>query len=191
MSAKPRRVPEPQPVASQDGTPKAMRQPAAMTRVETSSAIEQQVVDTINALASKGIALEDLAPIYRLLEAVRNQPWADAASTAPKKPEPDERRKPSSPASDGVLARASGVIDVLIQAGCTGEQAAQKVARQMVAKGVCLPKQGGDARGWKRLFDWRDRLIQGRQSEEALRRVSSVSGSRAGHPCRRAPEARR
>ena len=164
MSARPQRVHETQSASLPDESLPANRQPVVMARVESSSAIEKQVVDTINALAANGVALEDLAPIYRLLEAVRNQPWADETP----QPLPDERRDPSSPASDEVLARASGVIDILIQAGFTSERAAQKVARQMVAKGARLPEQGGDARGWKRLLDWRDRLIQGRQADDAL-----------------------
>ncbi len=62
-------------------------------------------------------------------------------------------------ASDAVLARASAIIDVLVQGGQTPEQASQVITRQLMAVGIQLPVSGGDARAWKRLLYWRNNLI--------------------------------
>lgn len=70
-----------------------------------------------------------------------------------------ERRSTFSAPSDAVLARACATIDVLMSAGHTAESAAQIVARQMVNARTSLPAEGGDARGWKRLLIWRERML--------------------------------
>ncbi|MFN3867872.1 MAG: hypothetical protein ACK4MF_02265 [Hyphomicrobiaceae bacterium] len=69
-----------------------------------------------------------------------------------------ERRQVISAPSDSVLARAAATIDVLVTTGLLPDAAAQVVARQMVGARAGLPAEGGDARGWKRLALWRERL---------------------------------
>lgn len=39
--------------------------------------------------------------------------------------------------------------------------------RRLVAAGVPPPEKGGDARGWRRLLEWRSGLIYGVVSKEA------------------------
>jgi hypothetical protein len=39
--------------------------------------------------------------------------------------------------------------------------------RRLMVAGVPPPQQGGDARGWKRLLEWRAELLRGVASEEA------------------------
>ena len=41
------------------------------------------------------------------------------------------------------------------------------VMRRLVAAGVPPPQQGGDARGWKRLLEWRNEISQGLGSNHA------------------------
>jgi hypothetical protein len=59
------------------------------------------------------------------------------------------------------------VIDLLIKAGNDESEAAQIVMRRLVAAGVPPPQQGGDARGWRRLLEWRNEISQGFGSQEA------------------------
>lgn len=72
----------------------------------------------------------------------------------------DSRRRSEMP-SDAVLARVCAVIDLLIKAGYSDEQAAQRMMRQLLASGLAMPSYGGDARGWKRLLLWRAKLQAG------------------------------
>jgi hypothetical protein len=76
-------------------------------------------------------------------------------------------RRNRRPPSDIFLARASAVIDLLIKAGNDENEAAQMVMRRLVAAGVLPPLQGGDARGWRRLLEWRSEISQGFGSQEA------------------------
>lgn len=66
-----------------------------------------------------------------------------------------------------MVARAAAVIDLLIKAGNNESEAAQMVMRRLVAAGVPPPQQGGDARGWRRLLEWRNEVSQGFGSQEA------------------------
>ena len=67
-------------------------------------------------------------------------------------------RRRQLPPSDLLLARGAAVIDLLIKAGADESEAAQMVMRRLMAAGVPAPKQGGDARGWRRLLEWRTAL---------------------------------
>lgn len=62
-------------------------------------------------------------------------------------------------ASEDLMARASAIIDVLVQSGHSPEHAAQVLTRQLLSVGIQLPESGGDARAWKRLLNWRNNLI--------------------------------
>jgi hypothetical protein len=66
-----------------------------------------------------------------------------------------------------LLARASAVIDLLIKAGHDESEAAQMVMRRLMAVGIPPPEKGGDARGWKRLLEWRIDLGHGLVSQHA------------------------
>ena len=70
-------------------------------------------------------------------------------------------------ASDNLLARASAIIDVMVQGGQTAEHACQIITRQLLAVGIKLPESGGDARAWKRLHNWRNNLIHYKRSGRA------------------------
>ena len=54
-----------------------------------------------------------------------------------------------------------------MQAGHAPEHAAQLITRQLLSVGIELPEAGGDARAWKRLFNWRNRLIHHTRSGPA------------------------
>lgn len=64
-------------------------------------------------------------------------------------------------------ARASAEIAFLILTGTDEAEAAQRVSRQLLARGIPMPSHGGDARGWRRLLEFRDRLRHGQLGEEA------------------------
>ena len=70
-----------------------------------------------------------------------------------------ERRQALQIASPRVMARVAAVIDLLIVAGLSTDHAAQVVSRQMLARNLVLPEEGGDARGWKRVQIWHHRLV--------------------------------
>ncbi|MGA7457550.1 MAG: hypothetical protein WBW51_09590, partial [Methyloceanibacter sp.] len=70
-------------------------------------------------------------------------------------------RRKRRPPSVALLARVSALIDLLIKAGSGEAEAAQIIMRRLVAAGIPALKQGGDARGWKRLLEWRDDLGNG------------------------------
>ncbi len=57
------------------------------------------------------------------------------------------------------MARASAIIDVLVQSGQSPETSAQTIARQLLSVGIELPESGGDVRAWKRILYWRNNLI--------------------------------
>ncbi|MBL8565779.1 MAG: hypothetical protein JNM89_08690 [Hyphomicrobiaceae bacterium] len=88
-----------------------------------------------------------------------------------------DRRAGTTPPSESVLARASSTIDVLIAAGHLPDTAAQIVARQLVNARAGLPVEGGDARGWKRLAIWRDRLTSLKKPAGAWRTYSEFTKS--------------
>src|SRR3990172_417434 len=111
-------------------------------------------------LTEEGVRREDLQPLIDL-EASLRQLMAQTQGEGVA-----NRRKQRAP-SDIFLARASAVIDLLIKAGNDENEAAQIVMRRLMAAGVPPPQQGGDARGWKRLLEWRTELSHGLVSDEA------------------------
>ncbi len=130
------------------------------------------VDETIRTLSEKGIAAIDLAPLFKLREAVRAQdnpesagasapaPASDSAVRgAPAKHYDSKERRSTEEVSDALMARVSAIIDVLVQGGQTPEQAAQVITRQLLAVGDKLPSSGGDARAWKNVLYWRNNLI--------------------------------
>lgn len=127
------------------------------------------VEETICTLSEKGIAAIDLAPLFKLLEAVKAPETGQGADGTPAPAsaahgapaghyEGDERRNAMG-ASDALLARISAIIDVLVQGGQSPEQAAQVISRQLLAVGVNLSSSGGDVRAWKNVLYWRNNLI--------------------------------
>jgi len=63
--------------------------------------------------------------------------------------------------SKPIFAVAAAYITALTTIMSVDEStAAQSLARKLVSLGYELPKKGGDARGWKRLVIWRDRLAR-------------------------------
>ena len=130
------------------------------------------VEETMRTLHDKGIPLEDLAPLVTLHDAVKaldkNQE-SDAVPPAPMR-EADvapvhtghyvrDARLGEVKASEELMARASAIIDVMVQSGDTPEHASQVITRQLLAVGIELPEQGGDVRAWKRLLSFRNTLI--------------------------------
>ena len=114
----------------------------------------------VGQLAEQGIAAEDLKPLADL-DALLRERGEQAAGA--KKP---ERRK-ARPPSEMLLARVATLVDLLVKAGAEEGEAAQMVMRWLLAAGVPAPAQGADARGWKRLLAWRQRLSHGLVSDEA------------------------
>jgi hypothetical protein len=138
------------------------------------------VEETIRTLYDKGIAAADLAPLVKLHDAVKAPsapsaapvnpavpaiPVAPAtgagrlASSRPTGPYDREGRRGEVKASEDLMARASAIIDVLVQSGQTPDHSAQTIARQLLSVGIELPESGGDARAWKRMLYWRNNLI--------------------------------
>ena len=111
-------------------------------------------------LTEEGLPQEDLQPLIDL-EAKLRQLMVQAQG------EGVANRRKRRPPSDIFLARASAVIDLLIKAGHDESEAAQMVMRRLVAVGVPPPEKGGDARGWRRLLEWRNEISQGFGSQEA------------------------
>jgi hypothetical protein len=111
-------------------------------------------------LAEEGLSQEDLQPLHDL-EARLRQFMAQTQGVGV------ANRRKQLPPSDLLLARGAAVIDLLIKAGTDEGEAAQTVMRRLVAVGVPPPKQGGDARGWRRLLEWRTSLVHGLVSSEA------------------------
>ena len=70
-----------------------------------------------------------------------------------------ERRSAASQPSTPLLTRAAVAIDVFTYLGLSIDDAAQRVARQLINARVRLPDEGHEVRGWKRLLYWRNRLV--------------------------------
>jgi|GEM_PF-1298547 len=139
----------------------------------------------IGELAANGVASEDLQPLADLEGFVsRRKPERDTARTdvadqvpslalnhaggdAPNTLEIPREQRRGAPPSSTLLARASVMIDLLVRSGQEESEAAQAVMRQLLAVGVPAPAKGGDARGWRRLLEFRNTLLQGGGSEEA------------------------
>jgi hypothetical protein len=115
----------------------------------------------IAQLTEEGVPQEDLQPLIDL-EVILNRLNAQGQR------EVIDRRK-HRPPSEVFLARVAAVIDLLIKAGHDESEAAQIVMRRLMAAGVPAPEKGGDARGWKRLLEWRSALLYGLVSKEAQR----------------------
>lgn len=113
----------------------------------------------IAELAAEGVPPEDLQPLVDLESHI-------GVMGGQRKELPRERRRGASP-SPVLLARAAAVIDLLVKGGHDESEAAQTVMRRLVAAGVPAPAQGGDARGWRRLLEWRNTLLHGYGPEEA------------------------
>ena len=114
----------------------------------------------VGQLAEEGLPAEDLKPLADLDAHLRKQSAQAAEAKQP------ERRK-QRPPSEVFLARVAAVVDLLVKAGADEGEAAQIVMRWLLAAGVPAPAQGADARGWKRLLAWRQRLLHGLVSDEA------------------------
>ena len=111
-------------------------------------------------LADEGLPKEDLKPLLDLEAKLRQM-------SAPAHSETVSNRRKRRPPSEVLLARVSALIDLLIKAGSGEAEAAQIMMRKLVAAGIPPPKQGGDARGWKRLLQWRTDLGHGLVAERA------------------------
>ncbi len=109
----------------------------------------------IEYLRASGLGGDDLKPLIGLEEALHTRT------------KPPERRKGALP-SDEMLARACAVLDLFIKLGKSEEQAAQSTVRMLLANRIQPPPQGGDARGWRRLLIWRNKLLQGCATPQAL-----------------------
>jgi hypothetical protein len=141
-----------------------------------SGEIEQNLVylveETMRTLHGKGVPLEDLAPLVKLHDAVSALNQTQGADAMPPAPSGEadippaqsghfirEARLGEIKASEVLLARASAIIDVMVQGGQTPEQAAQVITRQLMAVEIEVPENGGDMRAWKRLLSFRNTLI--------------------------------
>jgi hypothetical protein len=114
----------------------------------------------IAQLKEEGVPQEDLQPLIELetiLQDLKKQAQGDSI----------RNRRKGRPPSEALLARASAVIDLLIKAGRDESEAAQMVMRRLMAVGVPPPEKGGDARGWRRLLEYRNEMNQGLGSKEA------------------------
>lgn len=114
----------------------------------------------IAQLAEEGVPRQELQPLVDLEAFLRELKEQSVSKSA-------ANRRKGRPPSELLLARASAVIDLLIKAGHDENKAAQAVMRLLVAGGVPPPQQGGDARGWRRLLEWRTDLQHGLVSAEA------------------------
>ena len=114
----------------------------------------------VGQLAEEGLTAEDLKPLADLDALLRERGGKAAGAKQP------EKRKGQAP-SEVFLARVAALVDLLVKAGAEEGEAAQIVMRWLLAAGVPAPAQGADARGWKRLLAWRQRLSHGFVSDEA------------------------
>lgn len=143
------------------------------TLSQLSGHLERLVEETMRSLSGRGVDPYELAPLMKLRDTARALDSAAGgtgekarASTA-EAAAPEEERRRNTEASEELLARASAIIDVMVQSGQEPEHATQMIARQLVAVGITLPASGGDARGWKRLHDWRNHLIHHKRAGPA------------------------
>ena len=97
-------------------------------------------------LRRAGLNDEDCAPLREIAEKLRKA---------------DTVEKSVDESWSDTYARASAEISYLVLIGTAEDQAAQRVARALLARGVPLPSRGGDARGWKRLLEFREDIRNG------------------------------
>lgn len=114
----------------------------------------------IAQLAEGGLQQEDLQPLIDLESEIRHR------LTHGQNLGETNRRRGAHP-SDALLARVAAVIDLLVKAGYDEAEAAQLLMRKLIVAGVSAPRAGGDARGWRRLLEWRASVSQGFGSDEA------------------------
>ncbi len=139
---------------------------------EVKQNLVQLVEETMRTLHRKGIALEDLAPLVKLHDAVSQFTQNENTQAAPQaslneanQPADNsghfvrEARLGELKASEELMARACAIIDVMVQSGQPKEQASQIITRQLLALGIELPENGADVRAWKRLLSFRNTLI--------------------------------
>lgn len=119
-------------------------------------------------LTAEGVAADDLKPLAELETLILAQKPEPAArpSLAGFGPQDRDRRR-KAPPSNALLARAAVLIDLLIKDGQGEDVASQTVMRHMLLSGVSAPSQGGDARGWRRLQEFRTALHLGSGPEDA------------------------
>lgn len=144
--------------------------------------------DAVKGMASKPPVAEPV-PAPRIVEPAAPQPLELASSTTvpmqgaagpdipeislsvdgqePHGPYDRDGRRGVLKASEELMARASAVIDLLIQSGQSPEHAAQTITRQLLSVGIQLPECGGDVRAWKRLLNWRNNLIHYKRAGHA------------------------
>ncbi len=138
-----------------------------------------QVSGLVDYLGSHGVNPDDLAPLSDLQDALRDDAFgvdagdsidADDIIDADDMEVDDfmEARTGNVAPSDAILARAAVVIDLLTLDGKLEDAAAQVVTRKLLLAGINPPAEGGDARGYMRLVEWRQRLRQGRVSDGAI-----------------------
>ncbi|MEM7397405.1 MAG: hypothetical protein AAF354_00545 [Pseudomonadota bacterium] len=147
----------------------------ALREVYADSAIDKAVLGlkclqaVMAELAADGVPVEDLKPLAELetlmAPSAPGEPMPPVAAHGLPEHERDRRRK--APPSAALLARAAAVIDLLVKDGHGDEGAAQKVMRHLLLAGVPAPTRGGDSRGWHRLLEYRNTLLQGGGSDEA------------------------
>jgi hypothetical protein len=119
-------------------------------------------------LTEEGLPKEDLQPLVNLEASLRR-------IIAQMRGEASANRRKRLPPSDVLLARACALIDLLIKAGSNEAEAARRVMRKLMAAGIPPPRQGGDARGWKRLLEWRTYLVNGLVSDAARREYRELT----------------
>lgn len=151
-----------------------------------SSRMDELVAETIEAVSAQGIDVYDLAPLMKLRDTVRalEDIAAATSATAQESHQPPgvatddirydlkdgygrDGRRGSVEVSDNLLARASAIIDVMVHGGEDPEHAAQIITRQLLGVGIKLPEIGGDARAWKRMYNWRSNLIHYKRAGRA------------------------
>lgn len=106
-------------------------------------------------LRSAGLTEEDRAPLHEIAGAI-------TVASEPVGEDHDARWA-------GEYAKECAAISYLILTGIKEDDAAQRVARELVGRGIPLPAHGGDSRGWKRLLKFRDKIRHGLVSESIVR----------------------
>jgi hypothetical protein len=124
----------------------------------------------VDYLGAQGVTPEDLAPLNDLQDALRGDEFGADEFDGGWQDDDEflEARTGNAAPSDAILARASALIDLLVLEGKSEEVAAQAVTRKLLLAGVNPPSEGGDARGYMRLVEWRQKLRQERVSAAAL-----------------------
>lgn len=122
----------------------------------TSAEWQAAYLEAVDAmLDSAGLCDEERAPLREIAEVLRQNGGVGDDG------DPDLRW-----ADD--YARESAQVSYLILTGVGEAEAAQRVARDMVRRKIPLPQHGGDARGWRRLLEFRDRLRHGTAPAAAI-----------------------